>query len=399
MTGCTAILGHGLESLRESSVVKRMDLVIAKPAHREEPFQLSEDEILPILDGIIARPGCSLQYLQLPPNRDNGYSIHGRQFAMRYTEYRKGRGHVIHAQENTVTTATKQKPFVVHGVGITATTPTGTETRDIVESAPLLRNVKDVGTVPADVVIVFIYINVQSAAKSAVMDVHLMSTNGVGPYPSPNILFLKTYPFLAPENFLEEMKLASFVAVSSAAALLLILLRCFLDDDFGILVMGGSSSFFVATSSDVLSIDSFLLFFFEEFFDALGVFATASSSSFFVVTSSPSMESFLFFFLDDIFFFFGVSSVATTSLASSAAFCFFNAFASGVTGAIFLFSCLLPPSFFLSSSLLSCCCSSFFANIIICSNSSGVLLYMGKATLEDVLMEMERTLDHLRGTL
>jgi hypothetical protein len=67
MTGCISILGHGLEPLRESSVIQRLDLVIER--HRKEPyyeFQLSEQNVLPILHDIIGRPNCSLQYLQLP---------------------------------------------------------------------------------------------------------------------------------------------------------------------------------------------------------------------------------------------------------------------------------------------------------------------------------------------
>lgn len=46
MTGCISILGHGLEPLRESSVIQRLDLVIER--HRKEPyyeFQLSEQNM------------------------------------------------------------------------------------------------------------------------------------------------------------------------------------------------------------------------------------------------------------------------------------------------------------------------------------------------------------------
>jgi len=102
MTGCTSILGHGLAPIRTSTVIKRMDLVLVKPTAEDQlkdgtkysdtklVFKLNEQNILPILHDIISQPSCSLSYLQLPPNGDNGRASEAiSDLARRFIRFKK----------------------------------------------------------------------------------------------------------------------------------------------------------------------------------------------------------------------------------------------------------------------------------------------------------------------
>ena len=67
MHGCTSILGNGLNLLRQSTVIERLDLVTTKD--RNDPFNLAEDDILPIIDDIMTQqPVSKLEVVQLPEN-------------------------------------------------------------------------------------------------------------------------------------------------------------------------------------------------------------------------------------------------------------------------------------------------------------------------------------------
>jgi hypothetical protein len=69
MTNCINITGAGLEPLRGSAIIEQIDLSLVgeqqSPWLRPEP-PISCDHVLPILDSIIEREGCSLKHLQFP---------------------------------------------------------------------------------------------------------------------------------------------------------------------------------------------------------------------------------------------------------------------------------------------------------------------------------------------
>ena len=92
MHGCISILGHGLNLLRQSTVIERLDLVITKD--RNDPFNLAEDDILPIIDGIMTQqPFSKLEVVQLPENWIYaGASETAIEFARRYNRYKINRG-------------------------------------------------------------------------------------------------------------------------------------------------------------------------------------------------------------------------------------------------------------------------------------------------------------------
>ena len=63
----------GLELLRRSTAITRLAVVITKD--RNDPFKLSEERILPIIDDIMAHQSVpSLEVIQLPMNWENGYA-------------------------------------------------------------------------------------------------------------------------------------------------------------------------------------------------------------------------------------------------------------------------------------------------------------------------------------
>ncbi|KAL7542259.1 hypothetical protein ACHAXR_011621 [Thalassiosira sp. AJA248-18] len=68
-TGCFNISGHGLEPLRDSLVLKSIDLSLVKE-HRSPSLgretAISLAAVLPILDSIVVKEGQSLMHIQLP---------------------------------------------------------------------------------------------------------------------------------------------------------------------------------------------------------------------------------------------------------------------------------------------------------------------------------------------
>lgn len=91
MTGCTLIRGHGLQPLRHSTVLQRLDIAIVKD--REHPFRLSEEVVLPIVHDIMVKPNSSLVVVHRPfiPSIV-GPSKAARQFNVWYEEYKRSRG-------------------------------------------------------------------------------------------------------------------------------------------------------------------------------------------------------------------------------------------------------------------------------------------------------------------
>eukprot|EP00984_Skeletonema_dohrnii_P018372 scaffold8557_cov100-Skeletonema_dohrnii-CCMP3373.AAC.12 len=69
LTNCVNITGVGLEPLRGSLIIEQIDLSLVgehqSPSISPEP-QISCSHVLPILDSIIEREGCSLMHLQFP---------------------------------------------------------------------------------------------------------------------------------------------------------------------------------------------------------------------------------------------------------------------------------------------------------------------------------------------
>eukprot|EP00984_Skeletonema_dohrnii_P035860 scaffold36150_cov172-Skeletonema_dohrnii-CCMP3373.AAC.3 len=69
LTNCVNITGVGLEPLRGSAIINQIDLSLngehQRPSISPEP-SISCDRVLPILDSIIEREGCSLMHLQFP---------------------------------------------------------------------------------------------------------------------------------------------------------------------------------------------------------------------------------------------------------------------------------------------------------------------------------------------
>ena len=89
LAGCVNITGSGLDVLRSSVVLEQIDMsLVGKnevPLIEPEPL-LSEDVVIPILDGIISR-GNSLKQLELPKKWRNIASTQLEQFLERYDQY------------------------------------------------------------------------------------------------------------------------------------------------------------------------------------------------------------------------------------------------------------------------------------------------------------------------
>ena len=95
LTNCIKITGTCLEPLRGSAVIEQIDLSLIgneSPDLDPEP-PISCEHVLPILDSIIAREGCSLMHLQFPsvwrkePSNDSDFHA----FIGRYNEMRRNR--------------------------------------------------------------------------------------------------------------------------------------------------------------------------------------------------------------------------------------------------------------------------------------------------------------------
>ena len=96
LTNCIHITGVGLEPLRGSTIIEQIDLSLVgdhqSPNISPKP-PISCEFVLPILDSIIEREGCSLSHVQFPSVwSEGGKSIQFEQFRMRYNEMLDNRG-------------------------------------------------------------------------------------------------------------------------------------------------------------------------------------------------------------------------------------------------------------------------------------------------------------------
>eukprot|EP00986_Skeletonema_menzelii_P003544 scaffold1105_cov93-Skeletonema_menzelii.AAC.5 len=102
LTNCLNITGAGLEPLRGSTIIEQIDLSLVgkncNPADLSpdlSPYPpISCDHVLPILDSIIEREGCSLRHLQFPFlwRRWGGINKQFKQFVQRCSEMLNNRG-------------------------------------------------------------------------------------------------------------------------------------------------------------------------------------------------------------------------------------------------------------------------------------------------------------------
>ncbi|KAL7448274.1 hypothetical protein ACHAWC_000493, partial [Mediolabrus comicus] len=79
LTNCMNISGTGLEPLRGSDVIERIDLRINAWDRRSEPA-ISCDDTIPILESIIEDEGCALLHLQFPKKWRNARGRAGSDF-------------------------------------------------------------------------------------------------------------------------------------------------------------------------------------------------------------------------------------------------------------------------------------------------------------------------------
>lgn len=95
LTNCINITGAGLEPIRGSTIIEQIDLSLVgknqSPQLEPQP-PISCDIVLPILDSIIEREGCSLRHLQFP--LWGGESAQFEQFLHRYDAMLLSRGAV-----------------------------------------------------------------------------------------------------------------------------------------------------------------------------------------------------------------------------------------------------------------------------------------------------------------
>lgn len=98
LTGCTKISGRGLAPLRDSTVIESIDLGLANcgesPTRHcwgEEQPEISEKEVLPILDSIVATEDNVLQFIMLPKKWRDAKTAELTQFLGRYNRLLVGR--------------------------------------------------------------------------------------------------------------------------------------------------------------------------------------------------------------------------------------------------------------------------------------------------------------------
>ena len=104
LTNCIKITGAGLEPLRGSTMIEQIDLSLVEKHQSPDlkpPPPISCEFVLPILDSIIEREGCSLRHLQFPyvwreegrrRNNDDENSVQFDQFIRRYNSTLLNRG-------------------------------------------------------------------------------------------------------------------------------------------------------------------------------------------------------------------------------------------------------------------------------------------------------------------
>ena len=90
LTNCLHITGAGLEPLRGSTMIKQIDLSLVgknESPYLKPPPPISCEILLPILDSIIEREGCSLMHLQFPKVwRKEGSNVQFDHFLQRFDE-------------------------------------------------------------------------------------------------------------------------------------------------------------------------------------------------------------------------------------------------------------------------------------------------------------------------
>eukprot|EP00985_Skeletonema_marinoi_P006090 scaffold2644_cov78-Skeletonema_marinoi.AAC.3 len=96
LTNCINITGAGLEPLRGSTIIEQIDLSLVgkhqSPRLSSRP-PISCDFVVPILDSIIEREGCSLRHLQFPSVwSEGGERVQFEHFNGRYNEMLDNRG-------------------------------------------------------------------------------------------------------------------------------------------------------------------------------------------------------------------------------------------------------------------------------------------------------------------
>eukprot|EP00984_Skeletonema_dohrnii_P007861 scaffold2901_cov91-Skeletonema_dohrnii-CCMP3373.AAC.5 len=97
LTNCINITGVGLEPLRGSTIIEQIDLSLVGKYHSPQLSSrppISCKFVVPILDSIIEREGCSLRHLQFPSVWSKGRFLEFEQFCGRYNEM-MGRGGII----------------------------------------------------------------------------------------------------------------------------------------------------------------------------------------------------------------------------------------------------------------------------------------------------------------
>ena len=95
LTNCIKITGVGLEPLRGSTIIEQIDLSLVgknKRPRLEPPPPISCEFVLPILDSIVEREGCSLRHLQFPKVWRQGDSDQFDQFLHRHSDTLLSRG-------------------------------------------------------------------------------------------------------------------------------------------------------------------------------------------------------------------------------------------------------------------------------------------------------------------
>jgi len=96
LCGCSNITGIGLNPLRDSVVLEQLDISLVgkhdNPRIEPEP-KISEEAVLPILDGIISSDGCTLKYIQFPWKwRGRPPGMERYTFSRRYNQQLNTRG-------------------------------------------------------------------------------------------------------------------------------------------------------------------------------------------------------------------------------------------------------------------------------------------------------------------
>lgn len=93
LTGCTKITGRGLEPLRGSTVIESIDIGLA--AHGQSPTyhcwgdkvpEISEKDVLPILDGVVAAEDNVLKFIMLPKKWRDAKTAELTHFLGRYNQ-------------------------------------------------------------------------------------------------------------------------------------------------------------------------------------------------------------------------------------------------------------------------------------------------------------------------